>query len=119
MAKPMIFIASSGKNISIAQAFKKELSDCANVHIWDEYFPKQNNISFLETLMQAKEEFEYGLFIWAGDDPYSNNKYAMQTPRDNVVFETGLFMGALGTAKIFIVYDNAIPLKTPSDFLGI
>ena len=119
MARPKIFIASSGKNISIAKAFKNQLREYADADVWDEVFRKHNNESFLETLMQSKEDYEYGLFVWAADDAIANKKNAVYSPRDNVVFETGLFMGALGTPKIFIVYDDAIPLKTPTDFLGI
>ena len=40
-------------------------------------------------------------------------------PRDNVVFETGLFMGAMGRDRVFVVYDKKAELKIPSDFDGI
>jgi predicted nucleotide-binding protein with TIR-like domain len=39
--------------------------------------------------------------------------------RDNVLFECGLFMGRLGRDRVFIVYDQTIKLKIPSDLAGI
>ena len=119
MAKPKIFIASSAKNLAIANAFKKQLSAYADVSTWKEKFSLYNNESYLETLIQLKDEFEYAIFVWAADDELMNNEESIYAPRDNVVFESGLFMGAMGTSKIFIVYDDTIPIKKPSDFLGI
>jgi hypothetical protein len=119
MSKPKIFIASSAKNIAVANAFKKQLSEYADVSTWKDKFSLYNNESYLETLIQLKDEFEYAIFVWAADDELMNNEESIYAPRDNVVFESGLFMGAMGPSKIFIVYDDTIPIKKPSDFLGI
>jgi hypothetical protein len=39
------------------------------------------------------------------------------SPRDNVIFECGLFMGVLGKDRIFIVCDSNANIKVPSDFI--
>ena len=39
------------------------------------------------------------------------------SPRDNVVFEAGLFGGALGIRRTFIIHANGS--KLPSDLLGL
>ena len=39
------------------------------------------------------------------------------SPRDNVVFEAGLFGGALGMRRTFILHANGA--KLPSDLLGL
>ena len=42
---------------------------------------------------------------------------AQASPRDNVVFEAGLFGGALGIRRTFILHANGS--KLPSDLLGL
>jgi hypothetical protein len=40
-------------------------------------------------------------------------------PRDNAVFELGLFMGRLGRARTFVVRPSGNALKLPSDLAGL
>ena len=40
-------------------------------------------------------------------------------PRDNVIFEMGLFMGALGREKVFLIAPDKGKLKEPSDLGGV
>jgi Predicted nucleotide-binding protein containing TIR-like domain len=57
--------------------------------------------------------------IWAADDSTASKGAVTALPRDNVVFECGLFMGALGKDRVFVAIDKSTDIKVPSDFAGI
>jgi predicted nucleotide-binding protein len=53
------------------------------------------------------------------DDMTVSRGLRKKTPRDNVVFELGLFMGAIGRDRTFIVSPRKNDLKLPTDLLGV
>jgi hypothetical protein len=53
------------------------------------------------------------------DDDVESRSEKAQAPRDNVVFELGLFMGALGPERTYMVLPAGVDLKLPSDLAGI
>lgn len=77
------------------------------------------NQAFLDRLLKALTEFDYAILIWAPDDLTESKGESSFSPRDNVIFECGLFMGAMGKNRVFVVCDDSVPVKKPSDFAGI
>jgi predicted nucleotide-binding protein len=69
-------------------------------------------------------EVDFAAFVFARDDWTSIDSHASDandagqaSPRDNVVFEAGLFGGVLGMRRTFILHANGA--KLPSDLLGL
>lgn len=73
----------------------------------------------LESLTKALEAADFAVLVLTPDDFTESRGDSSPSPRDNVVFELGLFLGRLGRERTFFVYDNSKPLKLPSDLLGI
>jgi hypothetical protein len=120
MSIPRVFIGSSRAHSNVARlvANRLESDGIAQVTIWDEGVFGLNH-SILDRLLAVAAEFDFAVLIWAGDDLTQSKGETKPSPRDNVMFECGLFMGALGKDRVFIVCDQSIEMKIPSDFAGI
>src|SRR5262245_30954307 len=121
MDKPRIFLGSSGKQEKLLQALTRGLEDVAHVEPWTTSF--NPGTTTLERLLEIAHEVDFAVFAFAEDDWTSDAASASRStgsgqasPRDNVVFEAGLFGGTLGMRRIFILH--AIGSKLPSDLLG-
>lgn len=118
MARPKLFIGSSQKNLRVAQVLAENLEECAEVTTWKEGVFGLNQ-GFLETLLKKLEDYDFAAFVLAPDDMTATTGEAKPSPRDNVLFESGLFMGVLGRERVFLVYDQSVSLKIPSDLAGV
>src|SRR5687767_6558432 len=122
MDKPRIFLGSSGKQEKLLQALTRGLEDVAHVEPWTTSF--NPGTTTLERLLELCHEVDFAAFVFAQDDWTTNSPTAspvagsgQASPRDNVVFEAGLFGGALGMRRTFILHASGA--KLPSDLLGL
>lgn len=114
--KPRIFIGSSTESLAVAERVKTFFSEDYDCYLWTDGIFKSNE-SFIDTLMKSASLFDFGIMIFAKDDETTVRGQAFESPRDNVVFEYGLFLGRVGVDKAFIVAEKGA--KIPSDLFGI
>src|SRR6187399_1722833 len=117
MTKVRIFLGSSGKQTKLLQAITRGLADVADVEPWTIMFnPGQ---STLDRLVELSHQVDFAAFVFAQDDWTTTeaSRSGQASPRDNVVFEAGLFGGALGIRRTFIIHAHGS--KLPSDLLGL
>src|SRR4051812_47258212 len=118
--KPRIFLGSSGQQEKLVQALTRGLEDVADVDPWTTVF--NPGVSTLDRLVELTREVDFAPFVFAPDD-WATKRTSPDTssgeasPRDNVVFEAGLFGGALGIRRTFILHANGA--KLPTDLLGL
>jgi len=122
MDKPRIFLGSSGKQAKLLLALTRGLEDVAQVEPWTTSF--NPGTTTLERLLELTHEVDFAAFVFAQDDWTTNNSLespppgsGQASPRDNVVFEAGLFGGTLGMRRTFILHASGT--KLPSDLLGL
>src|SRR5262245_19158568 len=115
--RPLVFIGSSSESRIIARTIQSLLNDTCASQVWDESFFSPGQ-SYLEALTEQADRFDFAVLVLAGDDETLARGVVMRSPRDNVLFEAGLFMGTLGRARTFLVHSDE-NVKLPSDFAGI
>jgi hypothetical protein len=117
MNKPRIFLGSSGKQVKLLQAITRGLEEVADVEPWTTTFNPGRGT--LDRLVELSREVDFAAFVFAQDDWTSAEaaESGQASPRDNVVFEAGLFGGALGIRRTFILH--AKDAKLPTDLLGL
>jgi hypothetical protein len=117
--KPRVFLGSSGKQAKLVQALTRGLADVADVEPWTTVF--NPGVSTLDRLVELTREVDFAAFVFALDDwtsnPLDEAATGQASPRDNVVFEAGLFGGALGMRRTFILHAKGA--KLPTDLLGM
>ncbi|MGR3871413.1 TIR domain-containing protein [Streptomyces graminifolii] len=116
---PSVFIGSSHEARPIAEALFDRLKDDATVTIWDSADIFAPTGSELKSLVAATGRFDFAIFIFSDDDLTISGSKTQTSPRDNVVFELGLFMGVLGQDRTFVAYAEDSHPKLPSDLAGI
>jgi hypothetical protein len=115
--KPRIFIGSSGKAKKYAEAIHDNLTDIAECTVWTEG-AFGLSASTLNNLLTNLHDSDFGAFIFAADDQLSRNGDLVNIPRDNVVFEAGLFFGYLGPERCFVAIPQSVSVHIPTDLLG-
>src|SRR5215510_8206336 len=118
--KPRIFLGSSAQQAKLLQALTRGLADIADVDAWTTVF--NPGVSTLGRLVELTREVDFAAFVFAQDDWTTKSASpeaasGQASPRDNVVFEAGLFGGALGLRRTFILHANGA--KLPTDLLGL
>jgi predicted nucleotide-binding protein len=114
--KARIFLGSSGQQEKLLRALTRGLEDIADVEPWTTVF--NPGVSTLDRLVELTREVDFAAFVFAQDDWTAKGGASPDaasgeaSPRDNVVFEAGLFGGALGMRRTFILHANGAKLPT-------
>jgi hypothetical protein len=121
MIKKKLFIGSSTEELELAQSAKSILEKDFDITIWNEKVWDTSvfklNQNFLSDLLKASLQFDFGILLGTNDDKVIFRGKEVMQPRDNVLFELGLFTGRLGASKCAFLIDKEVKLL--SDFNGL
>ncbi|WP_411731505.1 TIR domain-containing protein [Paeniglutamicibacter sp.] len=116
--KPYVFIGSSAEGLKIARSLQAELEETTNylVERWDVDTFDPGSFT-LESLVQTANKIDFAILVATGEDTVTSRGTEMAAVRDNIIFEFGLFLGALGRERVY--YLSVDDAKLPSDLLGL
>src|SRR5262249_13134669 len=115
MSKPTVFVGSSAEQVSIVLPIQTGLYHVADVVPWTNAF--RPGEMTLDVIVEKANQADFAVFVFGPDDWIESRTARTAAPRDNVVFEAGLFGGVLGMKRTIIVHDKNV--KLPSDLQGL
>ena len=77
------------------------------------------SMTFIEALEEELAQSDFAVLTLTPDDQTESRGKVSMAPRDNVLFELGLFMGRLGRNRTYFVCDKNQEVKIPTDLLGV
>ena len=116
---PVVFVGSSRESLHIAQAIRVDL-DCTDVDVrlWADGVFGASQFPLIE-LEKQMQEADFAILVLGPDDEVVSRNEKFTAPRDNVIFELGLFMGALSHERTFMIIPRGCDVKIPTDLLGL
>jgi hypothetical protein len=117
VTKPRVFIGSSSEGLPAARALETQLTDTCEVSLWKTVFAPSD--TYIESLEKALETAEFAVLLVTPDDLRTKRDQTDQVPRDNVVFELGMFMGRIGRERVFVAKPRAPSVELPTDLRNL
>jgi predicted nucleotide-binding protein len=116
--RPRIFIGSSSEGLQVAESIQLGLDEATECTVWNQsaFDPSKTAI---ESLVDISREFDCAVLVLTPDDMVMKRGATKAAPRDNIIFEAGLFTGTLGRARTFLVYCRDAKIALPSDLAGV
>ena len=116
---PRLFLGCSAESLVVAQEIQLGLKhDKINAVVWTNGVFGPSSIT-IDALLTEVNESDFAVFVFSPDDKVVSRKHQYSAPRDNTIFELGLFMGRLERNRTFIVKEHSSDVKIPTDLLGI
>jgi hypothetical protein len=119
--KRKLFIGSSSEGLPIARQLKAKVDyncgDWISSEIWKDGSVFSMNKNALDCLVNASRKYEYGILVATKDDIVKSRRKVRAAPRDNVMFEMGMFLGSLGLTRAFLLVEEES--KLPTDYNGV
>lgn len=117
--KMRVFIISSVESLPVARVVQNAFAhEEFLTTVWTDGVFKVANYT-LQSLEDQIDNSDFAIAIAHADDVTECRGKEWPTPRDNVVFELGLFMGRLGKSRAILMEPRDDGVKLPSDLAGI
>lgn len=118
---PTVFLGSSKEKSKELEILADLIRTHALVELWTDHSLWQAGDFVLESLLTLVPRCDFAVLIFSKDDLTESRGITLGSPRDNVVFEAGLFMSQIGRQRTLIVAPQGgeHELKVLSDFAGL
>jgi len=100
---PRVFLGSASETLDEVKVVKERLKSSADIVAWNDESVFPPNQYLLDTLLGLSKSFDFAILIFGQDDEVISRGQKFAAPRDNVIFELGLFMSQLDRPRTFVI----------------
>lgn len=115
-----VFVASSTEQLGLVREIVKTINTSKTIDArpWEEEVFEFSK-AYIESLEQELDRSDFAIVVLTGEDPGNIRGKSVNLPRDNVIFELGLFSGRLGRERCYFVVDGDTDTRIASDLSGV
>ena len=114
-----VFLIRSAEALPIARAIENSFEhDPFKIMLWTHGTFRASSYP-VESLEAELDRSDFAIAIAHPDDITQSRDATSPSPRDNVIFELGMFIGRLGRKRSFLLEPRDEKVKLPSDLSGI
>lgn len=113
-----VFVGSTVEGLEYARALQWhfQYDESIRAEVWPEVFD-QPMLSTAEQLDLIKD-FDFAVFVMTADDELVSRGNRFSVPRDNLIYELGIAVSAMGRERVFPLQPYGVDLRFPSDLHG-
>lgn len=116
--RPPLFIGSSVEGLEVAYAIQENLEFDCEPTVWPQGVFQASSAALID-LYAFTRRAQFAVFVFTPDDVTHMRGASVPVARDNVIFELGLFVGALGPRRCFFIVPHDQEMHLPSDLIGV
>lgn len=114
-----VFVGSSRESLDVATGVQRGLAgEPIIVTVWTNGVFGPSDFP-IEALERAAVDSDFAILVLGPDDRVLSRERENTAPRDNVILELGLFIGACGRHRVFFMVPEGMDVKIPTDILGV
>jgi len=117
--RPRLFIGSTVEALQVAREVQAELDRDVEATVWHQNLFTPGDLTWTRLVEMARNRFDFALFVFSADDVVESRGASTRGPRDNVLLEYGLFVGAVGPDRTFFLFNRDHRPKIASDLAGV
>lgn len=102
----------------MAYAIQENLEFDCEPTVWPQGVFQPSSAALTE-LFAVSRRTEFAVFVLTPDDLTTSRNRTLPVARDNVIFELGLFIGAIGPQRCSFLIPRDVEMHLPSDLVGV
>lgn len=117
-SKPRLLVGSTAEGRPIAELVRAGLREAADVTLWSRgTFDPPSHAG--GGILEAAREYDFAAFVVPSDELASRGPSGKKPQAEGILLALGVFLGALGRTRTFIVTSTEATIDLPSELRGV